>query len=178
MQNFVDPLVSSRNPPWFDARGVSVGLVVGFLVPEGVQLVTLGALRLLFKFHIPLAIGFSFVTNPLDVVPLYYAYYYIGSFFVGKSASIQFDVFEKHMQPFLSKAYCWELACSFSALGRDVLIRWTIGAVVLALVFGILGYVVTYKIQKERCRKAAERLGTEYEEYIRQLEKDGGHKGT
>jgi hypothetical protein len=50
--------------------------------------------------------------------------------------------------------------------------------VILAVIFGILGYVVTYKIQKERCRKAAERLGTEYEEYIRQLEKDGGHKST
>jgi uncharacterized protein len=176
MQNFVDPLVSSRNPPWFDARGVSLGLIVGFLIPVGLQIVTVAALRLLFRFHIPIALAFTLVSNPFNAAPLYYGYYYLGSLIIGKPASIQFDVFEKLLEPMMTQSYFWEVASAFAALGKDVLIRWLIAAVILAVVFGILGYVVTYKIQKERCRKAAERLGTEYEEYIRQLEKDGGHK--
>ena len=80
---FLMPLILSRNPPWFDARGVSLGFVAGFIMPIGGQLLLIGILRMLLKFNTLLAISFSLISNPFTVIPLYRGYYSVGSLFVG-----------------------------------------------------------------------------------------------
>ena len=34
---FLAPLLSSSNPPWFDARGIAAGLAIGFGIPVGAR---------------------------------------------------------------------------------------------------------------------------------------------
>ncbi len=55
-------------------------------------------------------------------------------------------------------------------LGHEILTRWIVAAVILAMLFGTLGYLITFKVQKERCKKAAEKLGQKYEKYLEELE--------
>jgi uncharacterized protein len=171
-ENLVEPLVSSKNPPGFDARGVSFGLIVGFLAPIGTHFISLCLLRFVFRFHFGIAFAFTFVSNPLNVIPLYYGYYYMGSVLLGKPATLEFEGFEKLLSPVLSTTYFWEAVTAFAALGYEILLRWFVSAVVLSVVFGTLGYVVTYKIQVRRCKRAALRMGLNYEHYLEQIERN------
>jgi uncharacterized protein (DUF2062 family) len=147
---FLMPLILSRNPPWFDARGVSLGFVAGFIMPIGGQLLLIGILRMLLKFNALLAISFSLISNPFTVIPLYRGYYSIGSVFVGKSDHLDMKRFDNMMDATVNQTYAWDSLATFSDLGIDILLRWLIGAVVLAVIFGTTGYIVTYFFQTKR----------------------------
>jgi uncharacterized protein (DUF2062 family) len=171
-KNVVDPLVFSRHPPRFDATGVSVGFVVGFGVPMGGHVLSLGLLRLALRFNFILALAVSSVVNPFSIIPLYYGYYWLGSLVLGKPVAMNFEVFQKIMNPVLDKGYFWEVHAAFIQLGWEILVRWAVAAVILAVVSGALGYVVTYRIQKKRCMKKAQVLGIQYEKYLEDLGKN------
>jgi|SRR5271157_4032401 len=171
-KNVVDPLVFSRHPPWFDAAGVSLGFVIGFAVPMGGHFLSLGLLRLLFRFNFVLAFAFTSVVNPFNIIPLYYGYYWLGSLVLGRPVAMNFEVFQRIMNPVLDKAYFWEVHAAFIQLGWEILARWSVAAAILAAVSGALGYVITYRIQKKRCMRKAQMLGIQYEKYLERLEEN------
>jgi len=171
-RNVLDPLVFSRHPPSFDATGVSVGFVVGFGVPIGGHVLSLGFLRLALRFNFILALAVSSVVNPFNIIPLYYGYYWLGSLVLGRPVAMNFEVFQKIMNPVLDKGYFWEVHAAFIQLGWEILVRWAVAAAILAVVSGTLGYVVTYRIQKKRCTKKAQMLGIQYEKYLEELEEN------
>ncbi len=167
---FLEPLVYSKSPPWYDARAVSLGLITGFLVPVGGHLITLAILRALCRFNYLIAFAFTFVSNPLDMIPLYYGYYHLGSLVLGKSVTLDYGIFEKIMHPIMDKDHFWQILPAFMELGYEILVRWIVAAAIVAAFFGILGYLITFKVQKERCKRAAEKLGQQYEKYVAELE--------
>lgn len=173
-QSIVEPLVSSKNSPAYDARAVSIGLVVGFLAPIGTHVISLGLIRMLCRFHLAIAFAFTFVTNPLNVIPVYYGYYYMGSLILGDPDILQFERFRTLVSPVMDSTYFWQALSAIGPLGYEILVRWAVSAVILSSVFGTLGYVITYRIQARRCRRAALKLGIKYEHYIDQLEKNAG----
>jgi len=168
--NFVEPLVNFRHPPWFDARGVALGLVVGFGIPVGGQIVTLGILRPFIRFNFIVAVAFTLVSNPFDMVPLYYGYYLLGSAVVGQAPAMGFERFSKLLNPIVDKDYFWEALSAFFQLSKDFLVRWSVAAALLAAVFGPIGYIVTYRVQQMRCKKMADELGVQYEKFLAELE--------
>lgn len=167
----VEPLVLSRNPPWFDARGVAAGLLVGFGIPMGGHTAMLLFLRLLVRFNFVVSIGVSCVINPLTIVPLYYGYYCLGSFLLGKPAELNRELFEAALDPIVSQGHSLAALRAFADLSGDIITRWITAAALVALVMGIAGYVITEKIQQKRCRKAAEKMGMSYRAYLAQLER-------
>ena len=170
--NFLEPLVNSRHPPWFDARGVALGLVVGFGFPVGGQVVALGVLRAFVRFNFIVAVAFTLVSNPFDMVPLYYGYYLLGSAVVGQPPAMGFEGFSKLLNPIIDKDYFWEALSEFLQLGKDLLVRWSVAAAVISAVSGPIGYVVTYRVQKMRCKRTAENLGVQYEKFLAELENE------
>ncbi len=171
-KNVVDPLVFSRHPPWFDAAGVSLGFVIGFAVPMGGHILSLGLLRLALRFNFILALAVSSVVNPFTIIPLYYGYYWLGSLVLGRPIAMNFEVFQKIMNPVLDKGYFWEVHAAFIHLGWEILVRWAVAAAILAALSGALGYMVTYRIQKKRCMRKAQMLGIQYENYLEELEEN------
>jgi uncharacterized protein len=169
-KSVVDPLVFSRHSPRYDATGVSLGFVVGFGVPMGGHVLSLGLLRLAVRFNIILAFAVSSVVNPFSIIPLYYGYYWLGSLVLGRPVAMNFEVFQRIMNPVLDKAYFWEVHAAFIQLGWEILVRWAVAAAILAVVAGAVGYVVTYRIQKKRCMGKAQMLGIQYEKYLEELE--------
>lgn len=160
---FIEPLISSRNSPHFDALGVSLGLIIGFLIPVGGQLACLGLLRLVMRFNVIVAGAFTLVSNPFNMIPLYYGYYLLGSLVIGKpEQKLDFTSFEAIMNPIMNADYFWESLDAFMNLSRAFLVRWVIAAVILSVVFGFLGYAVAYSIQKRRVMSAATVMGRKY----------------
>ncbi len=173
-KHFVEPFVTSRNPPWFDARGVAVGLAVGFGMPVGAQVITVALLRVLFRFNSMLAVAFTLVSNPFNFVPMYYGYYRLGCFLLGRPSCITREAFQQMMAPLTNGGYFWESMQTFLGLSRQFLTAWLVAAVLLTVVSAVVGYVAAYYAQRARCRRRAEQVGISYEKLIESLEKTMG----
>lgn len=88
---FIQPLVLSKSPPRHDALSVSLGLIIGLIIPVGGQLAALALLRMAMRFSYVIAAAFTLVSNPLNMIPLYYGYYCLGSFVLGKKVAMNFE---------------------------------------------------------------------------------------
>jgi uncharacterized protein len=167
---FLDPFVYAANPPWFDARGVAVGFFIGLGVPLGVQMVALGLLRVFVKFNTAMAFTFTWINNPISLIPMYYGYYYLGSIVLGKSVSLSAESFQALLKPMLHSSYFWQAFSSFLYLGWDLVVRWSVGAVIVASSCSLIGYLVSYNVQKTRCARRARQIGINYAQLLRTLE--------
>lgn len=168
---FVEPLVRSSNPPWFDARGIAVGLAIGFGVPVGAQMLCLGIVRLLMRFNTLIAFAFTWVNNPITLIPMYYGYYYLGSLVLGKPEVMNLEGFHELMRPITQAGYFWQSIRAFAHLGGDIVLRWVTAAVIVSIVSGVLGYVGGHIVQTRRCARRALKLGISYEKLVAELEK-------
>jgi len=168
----VEPFKSSNSPPWFDARGVAFGLLIGLGIPLGAQMVCLGLLRLILRFNIVIAFVFTWVNNPISVIPMYYAYYVLGSVILGKPAVMTLADFQDLMKPVLQAQYFFNSVHAFMVLGADLLMRWFLAAVSIAIPAAVVGYFISHRVQRKRCKRKAEKLGITYRKLVQQLEKE------
>jgi uncharacterized protein len=127
-----------------------VGLFIGLGVPLGAQMVLLGLLRLVLKFNSAMAFAFTWVNNPFSVIPMYYGYYCLGSRVLDKPVALNCASFRAMLKPVLDAGYFWESLSSFAYLGKEVVVRWSVGALLVATVCAIVGYVAGYTVQKAR----------------------------
>jgi uncharacterized protein len=169
-KHFIEPFISSRNPPWFDARGVAVGLFIGLGIPVGTQMMVLGLLRLLFRFNTIIAFACTWVNNPVSIIPMYYGYYCLGSLMLGKQIIMSAEDFQTLMRPMLYPEYFWHSAQAFVYLGWDIVVRWLVAALTVSVACGLIGYVTSYRLWKVRCGRKARQLGISYEELLSELE--------
>jgi uncharacterized protein len=167
---FFEALARAENPPWFDARGATIGLIIGFGVPIGLQMIILALLRLCFRFNTVVAFAMTWVNNPFSLLPLYYCYYYLGSFILNRPVVMSAEDFQALMRPIFHAGYFWESVHAFLFLGWDILERWTVSAAIFGTVFGFAGYVMAYRIQQKRCKRRARAMGISYEKLLKRLE--------
>ncbi len=167
---FLEALVRSENPPWFDARGAAIGLMIGLGVPIGGQMIVLALLRLCFRFNALIAFAMTWINNPLSLLPLYYGYYYVGSLILDRPVAMSVEDFQALLRPILYAGYFWGSVHAFLLMSWDILERWTVCAVIFSLVSGFLGYVVAHRIQKKRCEHRAREMGISYRRLVEQLE--------
>ena len=118
------------------AGGAAVGIFCAF-IPLPVQTVGSAALAILFKVNLPIAVVFSFFSNPLTIPPIFFFAYKFGSKLLGQQhQQIEFTLSTEWISNTL--VHIWEpllLGCfilgSISALITYLLIRliWRINAV-------------------------------------------------
>lgn len=86
MLRWLGPLVSKRWRSSTSRRGVSLGLAIGlffgFLLPLG-QALAAGAVAVWARANLPLAVGATFVSNPLTTPPILAGAYYVGATALG-----------------------------------------------------------------------------------------------
>ncbi len=152
----IAPMKESNEPPWFDARGVAIGLIIGFIVPVGGQLVLITFLRFFVRFNSLLAVAFSLVSNPFNFLPLYYGYYLLGSCIIGASPNVSRETFDTMMLGVADSGHFAESWAAFLNLSGDILTRWSVAAVLLGVSTSIIGYLVTYWIKKRMMNRRAE----------------------
>lgn len=167
---FVDPFITSRNPPWFDARAVGIGCVVGFGIPVGGQCAAMALARVFIRYNVAIAFAVSFITNPFTMIPMYYAYYYVGSLILGLEPTFTLDGFRQLMKPITNAGYFFESFGAFLSLSFDILKRWLVTSTILASIFGPLGYLASYHYQINKCKRRAKKLGMTYEKLLKDLE--------
>lgn len=106
-------------------RAVALGLFVSF-VPLPVHIILGAVLALLFRVNVPAAVTVTFITNPLTMVPMFLAAYWVGGRLLGVSVhDIHFEM-----------SWHW-LSTSFVPIWKPFLL----GCLVMGTTAAVLGYI-------------------------------------
>lgn len=115
------------------AGAIAVGLFCG-LIPGPLQMFCAALACTVWRVNLPLALVTTLYTNPLTIVPIYFAAYFIGVFATGGSM----DGFVE--PPALADLGLMEWASAFLAWTAGLGKPLAIGLVILASVLAVAGY--------------------------------------
>lgn len=124
---YLKKLLELRDRPEETARGLALGVFIGFLPINGFQVlvaITIAALTKVSK--VAAAIG-THVTNPWTTIPILLIDYYVGCLILGRRACLLCFRFEDFH--------------SVLSYGLSIIVPMFIGGVVLGTVFSILSYI-------------------------------------
>jgi uncharacterized protein (DUF2062 family) len=118
------------------AGGVATGLFCG-LVPGPLQMLGAGAVAVLFRINLPVALLTTLYTNPLTIVPLYLLAYKLGAFVLGATGGVV---------PAPPPEWAWgQPVASAEAMGSWMVglgAPLAVGVFLLACVLATAGYVI------------------------------------
>ena len=157
-EKLIEPLIKSRKSAEYKARGVAIGLAWAMTPLVGIQmfLVTFTwAFLKKFKWHfsLPLALAWTWVTNVVTLVPVYYVFYITGQLIRGNFSDITgYDALKDAIAHiFLSDAPFMEQTKAFCEL---LFIDWGVsmfvGCVPWIIISALLGYHLTLKFIQKR----------------------------
>lgn len=146
----LDPLALSGNPPRVDALGVAIGLLVALGIPIGAHTLTLALVRPFVRYNVGLAFAMTWIVNPFTIIPLYTAYYYVGSLILGGSQRIGIDQFREALRPIIHADHFMADLKQFLFLDLEILAQWAIAASIVSIISALAGYVITYRILVRR----------------------------
>ena len=123
------------------ARGVAAGLA-GSVIP-GFQFFYAALLAIILRGNLPIALVFTFVSNPLTVAPLTYFIYFIGTLILGNgNTNIELKNLEWDFSSFHA---FWT---NFSAWILQFSKAFLVGLPIMSLAMGLIGYVGTNLLWK------------------------------
>ena len=118
------------------AGGVAVGLFCG-LVPGPLQMLSAAVMSILFRVNLPVAVILTWYTNPLTIVPLYYAAYKLGMLVTrsdsARAPHMEIDLFNLPLADWMPTLLHW-----LSSLGKPFIA----GLFLLALALSVAGYLL------------------------------------
>lgn len=120
------------------AGGVAAGMFAG-LIPGSnpVQFLAASLLAIAFRVNLPIAVGVTLYSNPLTILPLYYAAFKLGQLALfqrgGELPSIALALEGKGFRHWIPTALDW-----LASVGKPLLV----GLPLLALLLAIVGYIV------------------------------------
>ncbi len=141
---YIKKLLELKDRPDETAKGLALGVFVGFLPVNGFQVliaVTIAAITRVSK--VAAAIG-THVTNPWTTIPVLIADYYVGCFLLRKS-------------PHLPRVNLSSLASILSA-GKAIIIPMFVGGAFLGAIFSILSYFGMKKLLQSKITSVKSRV--------------------
>lgn len=114
-------------------RGVSLGVLVGVLIPFG-QIVFAALLALPARANVPVAALTTFITNPFTTPPIWIAAYWLGAWMLHLDAMIETRPLGTQMQGEAGGWLLWLTSTAAPALA--------VGLLVIAVVGASIGYLL------------------------------------
>lgn len=160
-ENIYNPFVSNLNNPHYLAMSFGVGTF--FTLLPLVAQATFCFLAWLFmrrwkflNFNIAIAVGLTFISNPLTDPFFFYGYYIFGVVVLGWNAYTFEDFVEKFKQiGELDDSYWTDFLMGVDFLADDVGLPIAVGGIIATIVGTILCYTFVFYISKNMKRKRA-----------------------
>ena len=151
---FLKMMRSSQDSPDYLARGVALGLFIGFLVPMGLQIAIVLPLAFLLKAAKIPAVAFTFVTNHLTVFFIYPVQCWIGSFLMFHP--FRYAELSEQLRGLIAAPDMQTAMTEIARLGIQLGVSFFLGGLLFGVIAGVLGYFVTYAATvRFRARMAA-----------------------
>ncbi|WP_457677536.1 DUF2062 domain-containing protein [Thermovibrio sp.] len=142
---YLEKLLELKDRPDETAKGLALGVFIGFLPIIGFQVIVAVSLALLARASkVAAAIG-THVTNPWTTIPILIIDYYVGCLLLGRHACTPKIDFS-----------------SFSSLlnsGKEILIPMFVGGIVLGAIFSVLSYFGMKKLLSKKVNSIKNYVG-------------------
>tara|TARA_B100000700_G_scaffold330590_1_gene457635 strand:- start:2734 stop:3189 length:456 start_codon:yes stop_codon:yes gene_type:complete len=132
IRNFIIFLWEQDGTPAKRARGVALGIFCGCFPLFGFQTLLSILLAKIFKGNYVLAATFTWISNPLTYLPLYWFNYKIGSSLIGNN--YLFTRIQENNFP------------DFTIVGLEVLKAFILGSFITGIILGIILGFLTYAL--------------------------------
>jgi uncharacterized protein (DUF2062 family) len=162
------PMLRSHHPPEFAARGTAVGLILAFTPTIGLHTLLAGSLWAAtlrsprWHFSLILGLAWTWVSNPLTALPIYYLLYVTGQMMLGhfSDASGYQDFITLWTNLTAGNHTLWQNAQLMAkVMVEDWGIAMCVGSIPWAALTGGAGYWLSVKfIRAYRHERAARRL--------------------
>ena len=129
------------------ARGVALGLFVGFFIIFGLQLVVVVPLAWICRANRIAAVTFTFVTNHVTVFFIYPLQCLAGGYIMGDNYSMQ--ALQAKMSGLIHN-FTWD---NFAGLGGELAVAFMLGG----LVFGLVAAIAVYPVALFAAKKIQEK---------------------
>ena len=156
-RKFYLKIVREKASPEYIARGWSIGMFFGCLIPIGGQLVcSIPAAFLLKGSKIGAVLG-TFITNQITVFFIYPVQCYAGAKLIGLDLSYE-DIKEK-LKEIIDASDFTEFVDATKSLAGDLTLAFFVGGAIMAIVLTPITYiavkkmVIGYRIQLEKRRR-------------------------
>ncbi|HVZ00899.1 MAG TPA: DUF2062 domain-containing protein [Dongiaceae bacterium] len=145
----VVPLMRSRHPPEYSARGTAVGLAWAFTPTVGIQmpivLATWLVARRVFRWDFSLILGlaWTWATNVFTALPCYYVFYVTGRLLLGRWDDVSgYERFLALWRGFFSEGQTLEqqVVAMFDVVVRDWGLAMWVGCIPWSALVAFLGY--------------------------------------
>ncbi|MBR2963429.1 MAG: DUF2062 domain-containing protein [Lentisphaeria bacterium] len=156
-RKFYLKIVREKASPEYIARGWSIGMFFGCLIPIGGQLIcSIPAAFLLKGSKIGAVLG-TFITNQITVFFIYPVQCYAGAKLIGLDLSYE-DIKEK-LKEIIDASDFTEFVDATKSLAGDLTVAFFVGGAIMAIVLTPITYiavkkmVIGYRIQLEKRRR-------------------------
>ncbi|WP_374314006.1 DUF2062 domain-containing protein [Dongia sp.] len=161
------PMLRSHHPPEFAARGTALGLMLAFTPTIGLHTLLVGALWAVtaraprLHFSLILGIAWTWASNPLTALPIYYLLYVTGQLMLGHWGDLSgYEDFITLMSSLTAGDHTLlqEIGIMAKVLLEDWGLAMCVGSVPWAALVGGIGYYASLKfLRAYRREKAARR---------------------
>ena len=175
-QKLIEPIIHSKLSIEEKARGVAVGLAWAMTPLVGIQMVTVTltwmiAKKLKWHFSLPLALAWTWVTNVVTLVPVYYVFYIVGQILRGRWTELTgYESIGRLIENvFLSDASFWDKTKEFIMLFVE---DWGVSMFLGCIPFVIGGYIIGYRITIRLEKMWQKRKGSKKNETSQRIERN------
>lgn len=145
-------VVKQEGSPESVARGLTIGLFVGFAMPMGGQLIVALPLAFLLKGNKVLAALGTVVTNPYSSIVIYPVQCWVGAFLLG--SPLKLSLLEARFKTLIEQP-SWS---EFTGLGSELIIPFLLGGLLFAVLSSAPTYYLTLRaVRAYRARKLLRR---------------------
>ncbi len=148
-------LMRTQASPTSLARGVALGLFIGFLIPMGLQILVVLPLAFWLKAAKLPAVAFTFVTNHVTVLFIYPVQCWIGSYLMFNP--ISFSSLEGQLQGLINAPDMQTFMAEIARMGLQLGVSFFLGGLLFGVIAAVIGYFCTYHTTVRFRAKMAER---------------------
>jgi len=138
-RNFFSLVLKQDGTPFFNAKGVAIGVFCGCFPFFGFQTLLGLCLARFARGNLFLAAIGTWISNPFTYIPLYFFNYKVGSYFIKTSSDI---IFDKN----IIKYELWQQGSVFS-------LRIILGSTLVGLLLAFISGVISFLLYKRRKKK-------------------------
>lgn len=155
----VDPIRNAQGSPEAIARGGALGMWVALTPTVGIQMPIVLVLSVPFRANVPVGLAMCWITNPVTLIPFYFAFYWLGAQLLGLPTEGFAEVAGHLSSAFGADGSIRE---ALMVLGGELLLPMTLGSVVMASVACVPTYHLLLKFFRRRqAQEAALGLGVQ-----------------
>lgn len=138
------PLFNDPNLLHFNRRSISTGVfcgVFGAFIPLPVQMFIGVILAIILRGNLAVAVGFTWVSNPLTYIPIYYFCFLVGEFIMGSPTDAAGNEIQINMEALINDVFAGDftdLAQFFITSGAQLML----GCILMGLLSAGISYLL------------------------------------